>query len=256
MRNRLVDLDDRMEDLADRVRAAPELAQDFHLKYELSWLHHEHALEGVFYSGQELQVAMSGSPVADATTISAFRELRDFRRAAALIREEAQAKRPKVTLTLVRKLYEMLDGEAEAPGVAELRKEIPIHRAYFHEIAQPAKIAAMLDRAIELTETTEFRQHHALVQGSRFQHAFMQAYPFSEHSGKIARLVSTMFLVNSGFLPCIIHSIDRQRYYESLRGPETALRDLMTESMENALASAEKAFRATAEIRSRRNAAR
>jgi Fic family protein len=253
MRNRLVDLDDRMEDLAERARRAPDVSEEINQKYELSWVHHEHALEGVFYSGQELQVAMSGSPVADATTISAFREIRNFRRAAALMREEAQNKRPKVTLTLVKKLHELLDGE-EPTGTAELRKEIPIHRAYFHEIAQPAKIAAALDKAIELTESPEFRQQHVLVQGSRFQHAFMQAYPFTDHSGKIARLVSNMFLVSRGFLPCVIHSIDRQRYYESLRLTETALRDLMTDSMENALANAEKAFKMAAEIRARRAA--
>jgi Fic family protein len=254
MRNRLVDLDDRMEDLAERARRAPEVADEINQRYELSWVHHEHALEGVFYSGQELQVAMSGSPVADANTISAFRELRNFRRAAAVMREEAQTPKPKVTLTLVKKLHELLDGE-EPTGTAELRKEIPIHRAYFHEIAQPARIAAALDKAIELTENPEFRQQHVLVQGSRFQHAFMQAYPFTDHSGKIARLVSNLFLVSKGFLPCVIHSIDRQRYYESLRQPETALRDLMTESMENALANAEKAFKMAAEIRARRAAA-
>ena len=62
MRTRYVDIDDRMEDLADRLRADPELGEDFLSKYELSWLYHENALEGVVYSGQELATALANAP--------------------------------------------------------------------------------------------------------------------------------------------------------------------------------------------------
>jgi hypothetical protein len=43
----------------------------------------------------------------------------------------------------------------------------------------------------------------------------------------------------------IIHATDRQRYYESLRLPETTLRDLTVEALDNALAQGEKYFRET-----------
>jgi Fic family protein len=71
----------------------------------------------------------------------------------------------------------------------------------------------------------------------------MQIYPYTDGSGKIARLLSNLVLVSSGYQPCIIHTIDRQRYYESLKLPESALRELMIESMENGIASGEKFMR-------------
>ena len=67
MRSRYVDIDDRMDDLADRMRADPDLATEFHEKYELSWLYHENALEGVVYSPQELATALAGPTLTDAT---------------------------------------------------------------------------------------------------------------------------------------------------------------------------------------------
>ena len=66
MRTRYVDIDDRMEDLAERVRGDPEGAAEFLQRYELSWLYHENALEGLVYSGQELATALSEPVLTDA----------------------------------------------------------------------------------------------------------------------------------------------------------------------------------------------
>jgi len=51
-----------------------------------------------------------------------------------------------------------------------------------------------------------------------------------------------MILFQAGYLPVIIHATDRQRYYESFRQPESALRELTMDAIENGLAHAEKAF--------------
>src|SRR6266496_112928 len=99
MRTRYVDIDDRMEDLADRMRSDPEVTQDFNSRYELSWLYHENALEGVVYSGQELATALDGAPIADATFVTALQEIRNHKVALDLVRDEAAAKKPKLTLT-------------------------------------------------------------------------------------------------------------------------------------------------------------
>ena len=69
MRTRYLDIDDRTEDLRQRMKDEPDVGEDFALKYELSWIYHENALEGVVYSGQELQMALANQPLADATVI-------------------------------------------------------------------------------------------------------------------------------------------------------------------------------------------
>jgi Fic family protein len=252
MRSRYVDIDDRMDDLADRMRADPDLATDFYEKYELSWLYHENALEGVVYSPQELATALAGPTLTDATFVSALQEIRNHKTALDLVRSEAATKKLKVNLTLVRKLYDTLCAGMEAKAAQDYRKDMPLHRAYFHEIAQPPKIQPLLARLFETCEGADFKNAHPIQRGAKLHHAFMQIFPFTENSGRIGRLLANLMVFNAGYrLPCIIHATDRQRYYDSLRLPEATLRDLTLEAFENALAQAEKFF-AEAPPRSRR----
>jgi Fic family protein len=255
MRSRYLDIEDRTQDLAELCRDEPALAHDFLRKYELSWIYHENALEGLVYSGQELETALAHQPIAEASSVSAYRDVRNFKSAIDIVRAEAAAKKPpKISLPLVKRLYETLHTGIESRAVAEYRKEIPLHRAYFHEIAQPAKVPALLGDLLEWCESAEFKRSHAIQRASKVQHAFMQIYPFTEGSGKIARLLSNLLLIHDGYQPCIVHTIDRQRYYESLRQPEPTLRELMMESMENGLANGEKLFGHALAVRAKKAA--
>jgi Fic family protein len=257
MRIRFVDLDDRMEDLADRMRVDPDLGDEFMRRYELSWLYHENALEGVVYTGQELATALLNQPLADATFVGALQEIRNHKLAIDLVREDAKSKKLRVNLTLVKKLYETL-GAGTDRSVAEFRKDMPLHRAYFHDIAQPAKIPALLQKVLDSCDSAEFRNAHPIQRATRLHHGFMQVFPFTENSGRVARLLANLVLLQAGYrLPCIIHATDRQRYYESLRVPEATLRDLMVEALDNALGQGEKFFREAPEARAKgRKAAR
>ena len=243
MRSRYLDIEDRTQDLAELLRDHPEHGQEFVRKYELSWIYHENALEGVVFSGQELETALAHPPLTEIAAVNAFRDIRNLKAAIDLVRAESSSRKPRITLALVKRLYETIHAGIESRAVAEFRREIPLHRAYFHDIAQPSRIAAQLETLLEWCESAEFRGAHPIQQASRLQHGFMQVYPYTEGSGKIARLLANLLLLHAEYLPCIVHTIDRQRYYESLKLPEPQLRDLMMESMENALTSGEKYMR-------------
>jgi Fic family protein len=70
----------------------------------------------------------------------------------------------------------------------------------------------------------------------------MQVFPYTDNSGRIGRLFANMILFQAGYLPVIVHATDRQRYYESLRQPEAALRELTMDAIGNGLEHAEKFF--------------
>jgi Fic family protein len=249
MRTRYVDIDDRMEDLAERMRGEAELAEDFQQRYELSWLHHENALEGIVYSSLELTTALAEPTLTDATVVSALAELRNHKAALDLVREEARAKKLKLSVALAKRLHDSL-GQGIEGRTAEYRADMPLHRAYFHDIAQPAKIQPLLARLFDACDTADFRNSHPLQQATRLHHGFMQVFPYTENSGRVARLLANLILLHAGYrLPVIIHATDRQRYYDSLRLPETTLRDLTVEALDNALEQAEKFFALASESR-------
>ncbi|HVR19952.1 MAG TPA: hypothetical protein VMS65_09650, partial [Polyangiaceae bacterium] len=58
--------------------------------------------------------------------------------------------------------------------------------------------------------------------------------------GKVARLLMNIVLLRGGYPPAIIHSTERQRYYEALKGQLPVIVQLVNESILNALSSIEK----------------
>ncbi|MBI5549604.1 MAG: Fic family protein [Deltaproteobacteria bacterium] len=250
MKTRYVDIDDRTDDLRRLMRKEKERARQFLAKFDCSLIYHENALEGIVFSSQELLAALDPNAVAaDASIVPIFTEIRNHRAALDLVREEAGDKRSRITVTLFKKLYEVLGTGIEGREKAVYRRDMPLHRTYFHDISQPANIPAQLEKLVDFTTTAEYREFHPINQAATIHWMLMQAFPFTENSGKVARLVSHLILIRAGYLPAIIHAIDRQRYYESLRLPVGTLRQLLLEAMENSLENAFKYFSQQAAIR-------
>lgn len=244
--NRFQELDDRLEDLNDLMRLRKHAVAEFERLYELSWIHHDNALEGIVLSASEMQAALHPAMLApsDTSTTILYTEVRNHKSAIDFVREEAKNKKSSINMTLVKKLYEILGKGFEGRDQAVFRKDMPLHRTYFHDIAQPAKIPPMLEKVMEMAQTSEFKENHPIRQAARLHHGFMQVFPFTENSGKVARLMSNLILLKAGMLPAIIHAIDRQRYYESLKQPATSLQSIYLEAVDNSLENAQKYFEA------------
>jgi Fic family protein len=68
----------------------------------------------------------------------------------------------------------------------------------------------------------------------------LSTYPWTKNSGKVARLLMNFMLIRHGYLPAVIHSIERQRYYEVLRYENEGLLNLVVESLENSIETTNK----------------
>jgi hypothetical protein len=49
-----------------------------------------------------------------------------------------------------------------------------------------------------------------------------------------------LLLLRSGYPPAIVHSTERQRYYDALKGSSATMTQIVQEAIENNLASVEK----------------
>jgi Fic family protein len=241
MDNRYLQIDQRTQELNERLAAQPELAREFNSKLDMSLIYHENALEGVVYSSAELMAALD--PLAlppDASLVSTFTEIRNHKAAIDFVRAEASNKKSKPCVALLKKLYEIFGTGIEGREKAVYRKEMPLHRTYFHEIAQPTKIPSLLEKVFERTADPDFRENHPIAQAAQLQWELMQVFPFTDNSGRICRLMSQQLLLRHGYLPVVIHAVDRQRYYESLRLPVASLQLLLVDAMENSIENAMK----------------
>jgi len=268
VKERYQEIDDKNDSLREYLDVYKSKAKDFLERFEMSWIYHDAALEGVVYTPQELQVALHPQRgAAEASMVPVVLEIRNHKAVCDYIRDEATGggkKQAQITLTTIKRMHDLFAGntpEAQAARAAaerrertekELakerekggyRKDMPLHRTYFHDIAQPAKIPALLEKLVDYTASAEFREFHPLKQAATVQHQFLQIFPFTEHSGKVARMCSNLILLRHGYMPAIIHSIDRQKYYESFRAPVGAFRTLLMDAIENSLDNGLKYFR-------------
>ena len=224
------------------AKAPPLALAEYRSRLEMSWIHHDSAIEGIVYEPSELTAALSDAPVTDATLLPVYDEIRQFRTAIHLIRQLAQVQDKKlpIDLPLIEKLYLTLAPEETE---AKFRKDIPLHRLYFHEIAPPDKIPLKIKALTDWLESDETtRTMHTTRIAARAHYLFLQAYPYPKHSGKVGRLLMNLMLLREGYPPAILHATDRQRYYDALRTSADATSAIIQEALENSLDSAVRYF--------------
>ncbi len=216
----------------------------FRERLTMSWIYHDSALEGNVYTPHELKAAIDNQIVSDTSLIPVYDEIRQHQQAIELVRQLAEKKRLPLNLDVLHKIYAIMDPEeTDHKGLPKYRKDIPLHRLYFHEIAPPDKIASRMRQVMQGLNTAETKRSvHTVRMVAKLQFQLLQVYPFPKHSGKIVRLFTNLMLLRQGYPPCIIHATDRQRYYEALKTSDAALAHLISESLSAGIESAIKYF--------------
>ena len=237
-------IEERAADIDKRLEAQSE---DFKRRYidnfDMSWIYHDSALEGVVYTFDELRGGLSGQvpPVTDSSLQPTSDDIRRHKEAIDFVRDFAIKKRLPVTLDVIKKIYLILRPEEGDIKTVKYRKDVPQHRLYFHEYAPPDKIAYKVRGVIDWLNSPETRKtRNGIRIAARAHYDLLRAYPFPNDSGKVARLFMNLLLLRSGLPPSIIHSTERQRYYEALKGSANIVLQMVQESVENALSSVEK----------------
>ncbi len=250
-------LEERWTSLQERLlRAEPEFQRAYQESLDMSWIYHDSALEGSVYTPLELRSAVDqpdpAAPTFPVGTDSSIQpiceEIRRHREALEYVRDfanQARKKRMPVTIDVVKKIYLILHPEEGDLKTVKYRKDIPQHRLYFHEYAPPDKITYKVRQVLDWINDPETRRTRSAVRiAARAHYDLLRVFPFTTDSGKVARLFMNLLLLKNGFPPAIVHSTERQRYYEALKGASAVMTQIVHESIENNLASVEKLLEA------------
>jgi hypothetical protein len=237
-------IEERAASIEIRLAAA---TSEFRRRYEesldMSWIYHDSALEGVVYTFDELRTALSGQapPVTDSSLQPTYDDIRRHKEAIEHVRALGLNRKAPVSIDDIKKIYLILHPEEGDLKTVKYRKDIPQHRLYFHEYAPPDKIAYKVRQVVEWLSDPETRKtRNGIRIAARAHYDLLRVYPFPTDSGKCSRLFMNLLLMRSGLPPAIIHSTERQRYYEALKGSATTVLQMVQEAVENALSSVEK----------------
>ena len=238
-------IEERTAYLEERLKgASPDSQVKYREDLDMSWIAHDSALEGVVYTLAELKAAIGvsdGNIAFDSSMQPVVEEIRRHREALNFIREFAIKRRQPLTVDVVKRIYTVLHPEEGDVKAVKYRRDIPQHRLYFHEYAPPDKIAYKLRQIVDWVNDPETRRTRTPVRlAGRAHYDLLRVFPFATDSGKVARLVMNLLLLRSGYPPAIIHSTERQRYYEALKGSSTTMHGIVQDAIENSLSSIEK----------------
>jgi hypothetical protein len=237
-------VEERWALINERLNGMDEQFQrEYRESFEMSWVYHDSALEGVVYTFQELKTAIDPnmSVVADSGLQPVCDEIRRHRQAIEYVRELSEKKRVPINVDTIKKIYCILHPEEGDVKTVKYRKDIPQHRLYFHEYAAPDKIAYKARQVIDWLNGPEPKKLKSPVRiAARVHYDLLRVFPFPQDSGKVSRLLMNVLLMRAGHPPAIIHSTERQRYYEALKGQLPIIVSMVSESIMNALLSIEK----------------
>lgn len=230
MDGRFFELDAKTDALRERqARMSGALVQEFAKRLEVSWIYHDCALEGVVLSYSEIKAAIDKNIISDVSLIPSYQEIKDLKAAIEWSRDLALARKRPVSVEAIRKIYSLLTPDEAARG-CPYRKENPLHRLYYHEIAPPDRIVYRMRKLGDWFEEDSTRRLHPVERAARAHYRLMSIFPWTRNAGRVARVLSNVFLVRDGYLPAILHSVDRQRYYEALRSEHGGLAGLYLEA--------------------------
>ncbi len=72
----------------------------------------------------------------------------------------------------------------------------------------------------ELIEKIAQCKRHPVEVGAFFHHGFARIHPFIDGNGRVARLLTNLYLVARGYPPIVLKIEDRGKYYRFLRAAE------------------------------------
>jgi Fic family protein len=208
--------------------SAPQRA-GFDEKLLMSWVYHDFALEGTVLAQPEIKAAIDDEIISSANLIPAYNHIMAMRDAVHHVLE-SRGKRLTLNLDWLKRLH-MLLLPIHKKDQVQYRKDNPIHRMYFHDLAPADKISYRMRKLTDWFRSDECRRAHPLELAVEVHREVIRVFPWPEISGRVARLAMNNILCNEGYWPAIIHAVDRQKYYDVLRLDQDQLLDLTVRSI-------------------------
>lgn len=208
-----------------------------------AYIYHDSAIDGKVVTKDEIESAFTPLGNSYYQRSRVFQEIRNHRMLLESIIEESRRYQTLDTAYISRvvpyeeaiQYHERLYGEISKLEPGKYRQNMPVHSMYFHDFIEPDLIDSRLQELCQKTEKPDFRGQHPINQAVLFHCEFMKIFPFSYGSGRVARLFMNGFLMQGCYPHAVIHSSERQRYYESLRDGPEEFREVLLDNMISAL---------------------
>jgi len=221
----------------------PQLREAFTERLVFSWLYHEHALEGIVLTQEDITRALSGQPARNYCDGRVQKSLKRMHGLVHMLLDQPRQTRPALGLEWLKDMHAALcDAGAEEAGRYRKRDTSP--GVYNLDVVPSASISYYLHKFLDLYHD-ELRKAHPVRAAAMAHWEFMKVFPFDERTGFVGRLMLNDLLVKNGYAPAIIHAGDRHLYFSALNGHRSDLVPVIVEAVGATNAAADAFSRAS-----------
>lgn len=215
------------------AKVPAQIQVEFRSRLIISIIYHDAALEGRVLDHSEIMAAIDTSVISDSSLIPYYEDITNYNSAFTVAVELAKQPTPvAITVDLLRQLYGILNPNAKAESY-QYREANPLHRLYYHTIVPPPDVPAAMKKFSSWLSSEKFLNLGAIAKAAALHHRLMTISPWLNQSGRLSRIVSMLILEQEGYPLAVLHSIDRQSYYEALKsGDSVALNRMYLEAVE------------------------
>ena len=89
-----------------------------------------------------------------------------------------------------------------------------------HSYAPVDRTADEMHRFVEQLRDPRFEAAHPALQAAFAHHSFVSIHPFSDGNGRVARVLSSIYLVRATSLPLVLYADERDRYLRAIRAAD------------------------------------
>ena len=220
---------------------SPTQRKVFDERFMMSWIYHDFALEGTVLSVAEIKAAVDDEIISSSNLIPAYDEIIAMRDGIQWCLDSRGDKPEQLSLEWLKRIHFLLLPTGKKDQV-QYRKDNPIHRMYFHDLAQADKISYRMRKLTDFFRTDECRKAHPIELAVEIHRELIRIFPWPDISGRVARLAMNALLVAEEYWPAIVHAIDRHSYYDVLRLDQDQLLNLAVDGIEEGIRSSNKLY--------------
>jgi Fic family protein len=211
----LARINEKMKQLNSMRPIPADALGRLHEEMRLVHTYHSNAIEGNMLTLQETKLVLEEGLTIGGKSLREHIEATNNAKAFDRMEELAKKKRT-IDHVIIQEIHEIVTrGILEDAG--RLRtKNVRIAGA----VKTPpdwSKIVKLLD---ELIENVAESKAHPIETASLLHHRFVEIHPFSDGNGRVARLLTNLYLIARDYPPVVLKKEDRGKYYKSLRAAD------------------------------------
>jgi Fic family protein len=200
----------------DSIRPLPgDSLKKLHEEMRLLHTYHSNAIEGNTLTLSETKLVLEEGLTIGGKSLREHLEAANNAKAFDFI-ETIIRKKNKISHITIQQIHEIVTAGILEEAGRYRTKNVRITGA----IKTPPDWSKVVHLMDELIENIEKSNKHPIETAAFLHHRFVEIHPFIDGNGRVARLLTNLYLIALGYSPIVIKTEDRKKYYQYLKAAD------------------------------------